>query len=138
VLEHVEHERMLLRELRRVAKMCLIEVPKDYRFGVDKRLNHFLAYGHINMYTPTLLRYLLLTEGFKVEKDLTSMITPDVTRFYKFADPKKKNLLADFKITLEYAVKKLLCSLGGKKTTEKFASAYTVLCSKQTNVPKLF
>lgn len=138
VLEHVEHERMLLRELHRVAKMCLIEVPKDYRFGVDDRLNHFLAYGHINMYTPTSLRYLLLTEGFKVEKDLISMISPEVTRFYKFADPKKKNLPADFKITLEYAVKNLLCSLGGKKTTEKFASAYTVLCSKQANAPKLF
>ncbi len=138
VLEHVEHERMLLRELRRVAKMCLIEVPKDYRFGVDNRLQHFLGYGHINMYTPTSLRYLLLTEGFKVEKDLTSMITPDVTRFYKFADPKNKNLFAGLKITAEYGMKKLLCNLGGKKTAERFASAYTVLCSKQANAPKLF
>lgn len=138
VLEHVEHERMLLRELRRVAKMCLIEVPRDYRYGVDDRLNHFLGYGHINMYTPTSLRYLLLTEGFKIERDLTSMITPDVTRFYKFADPKNKNLLTNVKISAEYALKKLLCSLGGKKTAEKFASAYTVLCSKQASAPKLF
>ncbi len=138
VLEHVEHERILLRELRRAAKMCLIEVPKDYRFGVDDRLNHFLAYGHINMYTPTSLRYLLLTEGFKVEKDLTSMITPEVTRFYKFAAGKNKGLIANLKITAEYQVKKLLCGLGGKKTAERFASAYTVLCSKQSQAPKLF
>jgi ubiquinone/menaquinone biosynthesis C-methylase UbiE len=138
VLEHVEHERILLRELKRVAKMCLIEVPKDYRFGVDDRLDHFLAYGHINMYTPTSLRYLLLTEGFKVVNDLTSMIEPEVTRFYKFTGSQNKSLLANLKISTEYQVKKLLCSLGGKKTAERFASAYTVLCTKQTETPKLF
>src|ERR1700743_3078505 len=81
VLEHVEHERLLLRELRRVAKRCLIEVPIDYRFGVDKRIKHFLAYGHINMYTPSSLRYLLRTEGFEIENDLTSLIEPEVHRF---------------------------------------------------------
>ena len=69
VLEHVEHERLLLRELRRVAKYCVIEVPRDYKTGVDKRIRHFLAYGHINIYTPTSLRYLLRTEGFEIEKD---------------------------------------------------------------------
>src|SRR5580704_15704537 len=31
VLEHVEHERMLLREIKRVANHCIIEVPLDYR-----------------------------------------------------------------------------------------------------------
>jgi len=133
VLEHVEHERILLRELRRVAKMCLIEVPKDYRYGVDQRLDHFLGYGHINMYTPTLLRYLLLTEGFTIVKDLPSMITPDVTRFYK-----PRGLLSNLKISAEYAVKKLLCSIGGKKITERFANSYTVLCGKQANAPRLF
>ncbi|OCX50701.1 methyltransferase type 11 [Mucilaginibacter sp. PPCGB 2223] len=133
VLEHVEHERILLRELRRVAKMCLIEVPKDYRYGVDKRIKHFLAYGHINMYTPTSLRYLLLTEGFTIAKDLPSMITPDVSRFYK-----KKSLFAGLKISAEYAIKQLLCAIGGKKTTERFANSYTVLCGKQAEAPKLF
>lgn len=133
VLEHVEHERILLRELRRVAKMCLIEVPKDYRYGVDQRLNHFLGYGHINMYTPTLLRYLLLTEGFTIVNDISSMITPDVTRFYK-----PKGAISNLKISAEYAIKKILCSIGGKKTTERFANSYTVLCGKQANAPKLF
>ena len=66
VLEHVEHERLLLRELKRVAEYCVIEVPRDYKAGVDKRIKHFLAYGHINVYTPTSLRYLLRTEGFEI------------------------------------------------------------------------
>jgi ubiquinone/menaquinone biosynthesis C-methylase UbiE len=138
VLEHVEHERLLLREIRRVAKICLIEVPIDYRFGVDHRIKHFLGYWHINMYTPTSLRYLLLTEGFKVVNDLTSMIEPEVTRFYKFAPPYKKSPLVSLKISMEYSLKKILCSLGGKKATEKFASAYTVLCTKEEHKPQLF
>jgi len=37
VLEHVEHERILLRELKRVARHYIIEVPLDYRAGVDKK-----------------------------------------------------------------------------------------------------
>ena len=132
VLEHVEHERLLLRELKRVAKMCLIEVPIDYKDGVDGRIKHYLAYGHINMYTPTSLRYLLLTEGFKVVNDLTSMIEPEVTRFNTYINQKKsKSLITDLKISAEYGAKKLLCSLLGKAMQEKRASAYTILCSKE-------
>jgi ubiquinone/menaquinone biosynthesis C-methylase UbiE len=132
VLEHVEHERLLLRELKRVSKMCLIEVPIDYKEGVDNRIKHFLAYGHINMYTPTSLRYLLLTEGFKVIQDLTSMIEPEVTRFNTYINQKKsKSFITDLKISAEYGTKKLLNSLFGKPMQEKRASAYTVLCSKE-------
>jgi methionine biosynthesis protein MetW len=32
VLEHVEHERVLLREIKRVARHCIIEVPLDYPY----------------------------------------------------------------------------------------------------------
>ncbi|MBW4890539.1 class I SAM-dependent methyltransferase [Mucilaginibacter sp. HMF5004] len=139
VLEHVEHERLLLRELKRVAKMCLIEVPIDYKDGVDNRIKHFLAYGHINMYTPTSVRYLLLTEGFKVINDLTSMIEPEVTRFNTYINQKKsKSIVTDLKITAEYGAKKLLCSLFGKDMQEKRASAYTILCSKEGENLKIF
>lgn len=66
VLEHVEHVRLLLRELHRVAKQLFIEIPLDYRSGVDRRIDHFLAYGHIMVYTPSLARYLLKSEHFDV------------------------------------------------------------------------
>ena len=139
VLEHVEHERMLLRELRRVAKYSVIEVPRDYKAGVDDRLKHFLAYGHINMYTPTSLRYLLRTEGFEVENDLTSMIEPEVTGFNNYVNQKKpKSLIKDLKIAAEYSVKGALSKLFGKKMSEKLANSYTVLCKKAGEQPKLF
>ena len=131
VLEHVEHERLLLRELKRVAKYCVIEVPRDYKAGVDARIKHFLAYGHINVYTPTSLRYLLNTEGFKVVKDLTSMIEPEVSKFNAYINQKKpESFIANLRINAEYAVKSNLGKIFGKKLNEQMANAYTVLCEK--------
>jgi ubiquinone/menaquinone biosynthesis C-methylase UbiE len=139
VLEHVEHERLLLRELRRVAVHCIIEVPRDYRAGVDERISHFLAYGHINMYTPSSLRYLLRTEGFEIENDLTSMIEPEVTKFNAYINQKKpKSFVKNLRISAEFMVKNTLSKMLGKKTSEKFANAYTILCKKADHQPKLF
>ena len=139
VLEHVEYERTLLRELKRISKFQVIEVPRDYRFGVDKRINHFLAYGHLNVYTPSSLRYLLRSEGFEVLADKTSMIAPEVTRFNNFTNQKKhQSFFANFKITAEYRLKKVLNRMMGKKMQEKFANAYTVLCSATDKTPKIF
>lgn len=138
VLEHVEFERTLLRELKRISKYQVIEVPRDYRFGVDKRINHFLAYGHLNVYTPSSLRYLLRSEGFTILADKTSMISPEVTRFNTFTNQKKQqSLLTNFKITVEYKLKKVLNQLMGKKIQEKLANAYTVLCSATDKSPQI-
>jgi SAM-dependent methyltransferase len=139
VLEHVEHERILLRELKRVARHCIIEVPLDYRAGVDKRIKHFLAYGHINVYTPTSLRYLLSTEGFEVENGLTSIIPPEVTKFNTYVNQKKpKSFLKDIKITAEFALKDSLGKVFGQKMNEKLASAYTVLVKKADKQVNIF
>ncbi|WP_345948719.1 class I SAM-dependent methyltransferase [Mucilaginibacter sp. PAMB04274] len=139
VLEHVEHERLLLRELKRVAKMCVIEVPRDYKTNVDDRIKHFLAYGHINVYTPTSLRYLLRTEGFEIMKDLTSMIEPEVTQFNAYINLKKpKSFVTDLKIKAEYAVKNAMGNLMGKRKQEQLANAYTVLCSKTNQQTEIF
>lgn len=60
VLEHVEHERLFLNELKRVAKRVFIEVPLEHTF----RLRHSIAmgkpFGHINHYT--FERFLNLLE----------------------------------------------------------------------------
>src|SRR6201996_6905947 len=139
VLEHVEHEHLLLREFKRVARHCVIEVPRDYKAGVDTRIKHFLAYGHINIYTPTSLRYLLRTEGFEIEKDLTSMIEPEVTKFNTYVNQKKpKSFITDLKISTEYAVKNGLVNLLGKKVSEQFANAYPVLCKKAEHHLEIF
>lgn len=84
VLEHVEHERVLLRELKRVAEYSAIEVPLDFSWTVDQRVDHFLSYGHINIYTPPLLRFLLKAEGFEVIDDCCNLTGLDLRRHQFF------------------------------------------------------
>lgn len=131
VLEHVEFERQLLREIRRVAAFVLIEVPRDYRYGVDKKMRHFLDYGHINIYTPTMLRFLVNSEGFEVISDNISLIQPEVSRYNAFVNlKKKKSWLRSLKIDIEFLVKNLLIRIGGRRAHERFANAYTVLLKR--------
>lgn len=139
VLEHVEHERQLLRELKRVAKHIAIEVPLDYRFGVDKRMKHFLGYGHINMYTPTLLRFLLQSEGLSIEADKTSLTSNEIVKFREFTVLKKQKTWSRvLRIVLEHDVKVILGKLLGKKKKEQFGNAYTVLTKKSTQNLQIF
>ncbi|RZJ85211.1 MAG: class I SAM-dependent methyltransferase [Chryseobacterium sp.] len=139
VLEHVEHERLLLRELRRVSKYIVIEVPLDYRFGVDKRMKHFLDYGHINMYTPTSLRFLLQSEGMEIVSDKTSLTGTEAIRFNQFQNMKrKKTLIRQVRIELEYQIKKTLSQILGNKRKEQFANAYTVLTKRSDQNLQIF
>lgn len=139
VLEHVEHERILIRELKRVAKNIVIEVPKDYRFGVDKRMKHFLDYGHINMYTPTSLRFLLKSEGLELVADKVSMTKPEVNYFNEFINKKaKKSISKQLKIQLEYGIKRFLGNLLGQNKKEQFANAYTVLTKRSDQNLQIF
>lgn len=139
VLEHVEHERQLIRELKRVAKYIVIEVPLDYRFGVDKRVKHFLNYGHINMYTPTSLRFLLQSEGLKILNDKTSLTPVETTQFNEFVNKKApKKISKVLKIQLEYSLKKFLGNVLGAKKKEQFANAYTVLTENSDQTLQIF
>jgi SAM-dependent methyltransferase len=62
VVEHVEHERMFLKEVGRVAKRCVFIVPLEggLRGRVDRRM------GHINYYTPATFQNLIETSGFDI------------------------------------------------------------------------
>jgi ubiquinone/menaquinone biosynthesis C-methylase UbiE len=139
VLEHVEHERILLRELKRVAKHIVIEVPLDYRFGVDTRMKHFLNYGHINMYTPTSLRFLLQSEGLEILADKTSLTPTETIKFNEFINRKQKKTLSRIvKIELEYRLKHFFGTFLGKKKQEQFANAYTVLTKRSSQNLQIF
>jgi ubiquinone/menaquinone biosynthesis C-methylase UbiE len=81
VIEHVEFPRLLLREIKRVAKAHVFEVPIDFSLKVDKKINHFLSYGHINIYTPFLFRFLLKSEGFHIIDDKKSFYSNENMKF---------------------------------------------------------
>jgi SAM-dependent methyltransferase len=66
VLEHVEHERLLLREMRRVARRLYVEVPLEHGLNVRRAISQGKPYGHINFYTPHTLRGLLESCGLRL------------------------------------------------------------------------
>lgn len=125
VLEHVEFERKLLRELLRIAKYQVIEVPKDYRYGVDRKISHFLSYGHINMYTPSSLRFLLRSEGYAIIKQKIAVYSQKTYQFM-IAGP-DGTTTKRIKANLLYYIKKFMVSLPFSKVRDHFANTITVL-----------
>ncbi|MCE7041404.1 class I SAM-dependent methyltransferase [Dyadobacter sp. CY312] len=128
VMEHVEHERILLREIKRVSKYQIFEVPIDFSFYVDKKLKHFLAYGHINIYTPALFRFLLKSENFKVLNDICYLYPDDVVRATY-----KNNKKVYYLTKIKHSVLRLFPYLLGIKP-----SSYAVLTSKEDKSLSIF
>ena len=93
VMEHVEHPRLLLREIRRVSKHQVFEVPIDFSFQVDKKLDYYLRYGHINIFTPSLFRFLLKSEGFTVVKNRPTMFSAPILK-RMFMNPIKRLVIS--------------------------------------------
>jgi SAM-dependent methyltransferase len=67
VVEHLEHPRLLLTEALRVGKDVFIEVPLEHTLWLKKDFV-FDSVGHINFYTPTTIRNLVQSCGYKVLK----------------------------------------------------------------------
>ncbi len=126
VLEHVEHERVLLREIQRVAQYCIVEVPREYRYGVHLRLQHFLDYGHINMYTPSSLAFLLGTEKFYIEKMLCRLYNQETYTF------PAKSFIQKTKFSLVYWAKYLLSHTPFASFNQKYINTITVFCDKNS------
>jgi len=129
VIEHVEHPRLLLRELKRISEYQVFEIPLDYTIDADKEIDRFLSYGHINIYTPTTFRFLLKSEGYEIVSDLLTNIDDDVTRFIWYRNMgKKKSLINELKLksrSVRNAIKRVL--LGKHRYDEYGYSAYTCL-----------
>src|ERR1700733_10105552 len=65
VLEHVEHERLLLKEIRRVARRCYIEVPLEHTMSLRKSISIGKVFGHINYYSAETFENVLDTSGLR-------------------------------------------------------------------------
>jgi ubiquinone/menaquinone biosynthesis C-methylase UbiE len=129
VIEHVEHPRLLLRELKRVAGFQVFEIPLDYSVGVDKEIGYFLSYGHINVYTPSLFRFLLKSEGFDILAGKLSRSTPEVILYNWYHNQGlKPTLTREFRLRVQPLVRAAKRVLLGKATyEERCYSAYTCL-----------
>jgi len=126
VVEHVEHPRLLLREIARVSEYQFFEVPIDFSMFVDRKIEHFLSYGHINIYTPALFKFLLKSEGFEVIDEL----------FLFFSDEVVSYLMKDWKQRLVYKTKAFL--LENSPLRQVKPNAYAVLCKHKGEGVKIF
>jgi hypothetical protein len=71
-----------MREIKRVSKYQFYEIPVDYSYKVDKNVSHFLSYGHINIFTPALFRFLLKSEGHNILNDITDIYHKEILDYY--------------------------------------------------------
>lgn len=93
VLEHVEHERLLLRELKRVARHVFLEVPLENGFSIEKAIKVGNPFGHINFYTPETFLNLLNTSGLK---PLLSKVTVSSLAYEQFVSGKIKGAIKHY------------------------------------------
>ena len=127
VLEHVEYPRMLLRELKRISKHQIIEVPRDYSFNVDKKVKSLIDYGHINVYTPTLLRFLLKTENFEIIKDEMAFYPKEIIAFSWKGKQNKLSFIKKLKLELYIILRSIAYFMFPKRRKEVMINTYTVL-----------
>lgn len=123
VIEHVEHPRILLREIARVSKYQYFEIPIDFSFHVDMKLKHYLDYGHINIFTPSLFKFLLKSEGYEIIDEKFLFSSKELVK-YQFKNNKKRYYIQLFKnfIISKTFIRKIkpnayavLCKNDGKK-----------------------
>lgn len=101
VIEHVEHPRILLRELSRISALQVFEIPLDYSREVDGKVGQFLAYGHINIYTPSIFKFLLKSEGYEVLREHYSDTSREVIRYSWYRNMGiKRTFVSDAKLML--------------------------------------
>ena len=144
VIEHVEHPRLLLRELRRVSQLQVLEVPLDYS-SYQYLLNRVYAFdncmktGHLNVYSPAIFRFLVRSEGFDILEEKLSRTADEALRYQKFKiNSEKKDLRAslDFKTKpFKYALKRLL--FGKDRYDEYCFHAFTCLTSGKGEIQVL-
>ena len=139
VLEHVEYERVLLRELLRVGRHHIIEVPLDINSlpneGIGKSL--LPSYGHINVYTPDLLKFLLRTEDFFIIDDLLGITCFEAISHMHFEfHGYEKNEIAERQLFDEHRNKEIAFSRLDRSEQERRSSFYTVLTRAASKLDK--
>jgi ubiquinone/menaquinone biosynthesis C-methylase UbiE len=121
VVEHVEHERMFLKEAARVCKKLYVEVPLEHTRNLNKTVQIAGPLGHINFYTNISFDNLISTSGLKIEN---SAIFP--------ASLERELFLSNNKILgqIKHQIRKNALKLSPRLATNAFVYMYGVLCSE--------
>jgi len=118
VLEHVEHERLFLRELGRVAKSVFIEVPLEHTFRLDRSIALGKPFGHINHYT--FERFLSVLE--------TSGLTPDKSRVFSNSLPYEQHVGGQAKGAIKHTIRSGALKVAPRLAPKMFVYLAAALC----------
>lgn len=121
VLEHVEHERLLLKEISRVARRCYIEVPLEHTLRLQHSIEISKPFGHINFYSAGTFANILDTAG----------LVP--IAFAPFAHSKDYEVFLSGQTigTVKYAVRGATLKLVPSLATRVFAYLGAALCERK-------
>lgn len=128
VMEHVEFPRMLLREIKRVSKFQVFEIPIDFSFKINQKVEHFLSYGHINIYSPGLFKFLIKSEGFNILNEIYGFYNKESIGFIF-----RKNSIKYYSFIFKKIIIKSFPFLRKIKP-----DIYAVLCSKSEKGLNIF
>lgn len=136
VIEHVEHPRIILRELKRISRYQIFEIPLDYNISISKNYKNYLSYGHINIYTPSLFKFLLKSEGYKIISELFKNTTRNVIKFNNYNNRGiKNNFYNNLKLNISFLIKIIKKIIIPKKYYKEYCySAYACLAEGDKNI----
>jgi len=125
VLEHVEHERMFLKEMARVSNYVLISVPLENTISIKQALKAGEKIGHINFYNLDTFRSILETSGL------------EVVNIYPYTTSLEYEKLCSKKYgKYKYFIRKNLLKIVPQKAMRYFTYMGIALC-KTTNFSKI-
>jgi len=107
VLEHVEHERLVLRELGRVAQRVLVVVPMEGHLRVANSISLSAPHGHINFYRPETVKNLIETSHLRVIRSDVDCYSIEYERL----------IAGQFKGTIKYLIRRALLGLSPMAAT---------------------
>lgn len=121
VIEHVEHPRRLIYEAARVARYVFVEVPLEDTLRLKP---DFLPskVGHINIYSPKTIRWLLQTCNLKLLKQTVTNPSKAVHRYRSGS----KGLVA-------YSIRQIILKLAPWLAVHLFTYHSSLIC--QVNYP---
>lgn len=119
VLEHVEHERLFLKEMARVCRNLYIEVPLELTRDLAKAVRMSGPFGHINFYTDGTLHNLLITSGLTVKA---------LTVFHNDLEY-EVHLAGSLKGTIKHIIKKGALRYARKFAMRRFVYLGGALCT---------
>jgi SAM-dependent methyltransferase len=121
VVEHVEHPRQLLREVSRIGKALYVEVPLELRLRTPRNFK-WDSTGHINIYSPVIIRQLLQSTGLEIIKEKVSLPSYAIHRF-----------AGGDRGSIQYWIKRLALRTSSFAATQMFTYHWSALCRPISN-----